>query len=102
MRPPLALVLLTLFSGCRISAFREVRLPTEGPTFFVACNYELANCLRRAEEACGGNYEQVTRKNCPRCKKPVPLNVQTAPFVTPPNYRGTLYFRCMGRRHASH
>jgi hypothetical protein len=82
-------------SGCRVVSFAKVVLPTEGPTYLVECNYEFANCAKRATKQCEGGFEQLTRKNCPRCGTLVPPNPQKNASVQMPGYRGQLYFRCM-------
>jgi hypothetical protein len=93
----LSLALLLLFtSGCRITTWKEVQLPTEGPTFRVECRYEFNNCAREAARRCPrGRYEQLTRKNCPRCGRLVPLNPQANAPIQMSSYYGTLYYRCM-------
>jgi hypothetical protein len=78
-----------------INSFSEVTLPVPGPTFLVECNYEFANCSRKAQETCPrGRFEQITRKSCPACSKDVPLYPQTNAVIQQPGYRGKLYFRC--------
>jgi hypothetical protein len=102
MRVRWTTIVLALFAGgCRIISFTEVRLPTEGPTFVVQCNYELANCLERAAQQCDGDFEQITRKNCPRCGDLVPINPQRPLPYQLTSYRGTLYFRCSSRAGAA-
>ncbi len=92
----LLITILLGASGCRVASPRALRLPTEGPTFVVECNYEFANCRRYAEEHCPGRrMEEITRKNCPRCGKVVPANPQSNARIQSPGYHGTLYYRCM-------
>lgn len=96
-RPLLSLALLALgIAGCRIVASSEVQLPSDGPTYLVKCNYEFRNCKREAERQCKGRFEQLTRKNCPRCDKKLQLPATPEKDVPQlrPGYRGTLYYRC--------
>ena len=93
-RPLLLIFLLAATSGCRFGAAQEARLPLDGPTFRVQCNYEFANCQRAAEANCRGPYEPITRQNCPRCGKLVPSRPEKNAPVQQPSYRGTLYYRC--------
>jgi hypothetical protein len=90
------LLLALAASGCRIRSSSPVSLPTEGRTFVVTCNYELANCRRHAEAHCPGQrIEEITLKNCPRCAGIVPAHPQSGPAVQQPGYRATFYYRCM-------
>jgi hypothetical protein len=97
--PAIFFTLSLLLAACRITNFAEVALPVEGAAkgsmFVVECNYELENCLERAARTCDGDFEQITRKNCPRCGELVPSHVQKPVYYPLPAYHGVLYFRCM-------
>jgi hypothetical protein len=91
------LALLALAAcACRIISSTEVKLPIDGPTYLVKCHYEFGNCRREAERVCHGRFEQLTRKNCPRCDKKLQLPPSPEKDVPQlrPGYRGTLFYRC--------
>jgi hypothetical protein len=97
-RPFLLLAVLALgTSGCRIVTSTEVKLPSDGPTYLVKCHYEFRNCQSEAERQCKGHFEQLTRKNCPRCDKKLQLPPTPEKNATQlrPGYRGTMYYRCL-------
>lgn len=92
----LLFALIVATAGCRIVASNEVKLPIDGPTYLVRCRYEFRNCEREAEHQCSGRFEQLTRKNCPRCdrKLGLPPSPEKNAVVQQPGYGGAMYYRC--------
>jgi hypothetical protein len=95
MRLRLALGSL-LLASC-LAKVKPVRMPDGQEALRIECNYDFANCERKARRECDGDYERVTQGNmsCKDCGTDWPSHDAFRPKPEGNNvYKGVLYVRC--------
>ncbi|HEX5655918.1 MAG TPA: hypothetical protein VFX59_01935 [Polyangiales bacterium] len=100
MKVGIALTSVAL-AGCLAKA-RPERLPDGRQALRIECNYNFANCERKARRECHGDYERVGvgSKGCKDCggwRDPLYPQRPKDNISTPEGdhvYRGVLYVRC--------